>query len=231
MMGSRVPQVDDIYRLPSLHTLPHRWRVRQTISTLQSLHRHFSTYADVGCADGFVTHQIAEALKTEQTVGFELQEHVAQAGSEQYPDISFRHWNLTSEAPPTEKFDLVTCMETLEHVLDLQFALKNLLAITKDTLLITVPVEIGPLGLAKFGAKVLLRRRVFTGEHRGSKADYAARLLRGAPISHFRHSPEHGYWTLHTGFDYRELDAVLRDIDVCFTARNQGWNRLYVVRP
>jgi 2-polyprenyl-3-methyl-5-hydroxy-6-metoxy-1,4-benzoquinol methylase len=230
-MVTRTAQVDDIYTLHSLHTLPHRLRVHQAISALKSLRQHFSTYADVGCADGFVTRQIAAALKTEETVGYELQPHIVAAAQERFPEISFRQWNMTAEGPPDAKFDLVTCMETLEHVLDLQFALKNVLAITRKVLLITVPVEIGPLGLAKFSAKVLLRRPVFTAEHSGSRTDYALRLLRGASISQFRHSPEHGYWTLHTGFDYRELDSALCGLQVSFTAKNRGWNRFYIVRP
>jgi hypothetical protein len=96
---------------------------------------------------------------------------------------------MTAEGPPDAKFDLVTCMETLEHVLDVQFALKNLLAITGKVLYITVPVEIGPIGLAKFGAKVLLGKPVLNSEHRGSKSEYAIRLLRGGPVSQFRHPP------------------------------------------
>jgi 2-polyprenyl-3-methyl-5-hydroxy-6-metoxy-1,4-benzoquinol methylase len=228
---SNVDHADDIYTRLSLHTLPHRWRVRQVISTVKSLPDQFATYADVGCADGFVTRQIAEALKPAQAVGFDIQQEMVDAAALRHHGITFRHWNLTAEGPPEVKFDLVTCVETLEHVLDLQFALKNVLAITRKVLLITVPVEIGPLGLAKFSAKVLLRRPVFTAEHSGSRTDYALRLLRGASISQFRHSPEHGYWTLHTGFDYRELDAALRKLPVTFTARNRGWNRFYIVRP
>jgi hypothetical protein len=78
-MGTRKVQADDIYRLHTLHTLPHRWRIRQAIYALKSLGRRFATYADVGCADGFVTHQIASALKPDHTVGFELQQHIVEA--------------------------------------------------------------------------------------------------------------------------------------------------------
>ena len=35
----------------------------------------------------------------------------------------------------------------------------------------------------------------------------------------------------HFGFDYREVDDVLRKLGVGFTATNKGISRFYVIKP
>ena len=222
--------VDSIYTDHNLHSLPHRWRVRQAIRILKQVCPNVSSYADVGCGDGFVTSQIARELRVGHCVGYDFNPEVLELGKRRSPEIAFRRWNFTAEQPPDEKYFLVTCMETLEHVSDMSSAIKGLLSITESWLLITVPIEIGPLGVAKFTAKTLLGRETFNSEHRGSKFDYFRRLIRGAPISHFRQNPENGHWKLHTGFDYRELDDVFHKQQISFEVSNRGWNRFYVIR-
>jgi len=221
---------DSIYTEHNLHSLPHRWRIRQVIRLLQKVCPNVSTYADVGCGDGFVTSQIARELRVDRCVGYDFNSEVLELGKRRSSEIAFRRWNFTTEQPPDEKYFLVTCLETLEHVSNMRSAVKNLLAITEHCLLITVPVEIGPLGLAKFTAKTLLGRETFNSEHQGSKLDYFWSLLRGAPISQFRQNPENGHWKLHTGFDYRELDEILHKQQISFEGRTRGWNRFYVIR-
>lgn len=223
-------KADSIYTDHTLHSLPHRLRVRQVISVLRRQTGPGMSYADVGCGDGFVTAQIARALQCTPCVGYDFNEEVLNWGKKLYPEIDFRRWDFTSEAPPNEKYSLVTCLETLEHVSDLHGALKSLLSITQGLLLVTVPIETGAIGVAKFAGKVLLGRDTLTKEHEGSKLDYFRRLLRGDSISHFRQHPDNGHWKMHTGFDYRELDKLLREEGVPFEAKNRGWNRFYLVR-
>ena len=221
---------DSIYTDHSLHSLPHRWRVRQIVRHLKQLCPSVPTYADVGCGDGFVTSQIARELQPQRCVGYDFNPEVLELGKQHFPEILFRDWNFANEPLPGPKYALVTCLETLEHVCRMKEAVKNLVSITERYLLITVPIEIGLLGLAKFTTKTLLGRETFSAEHRGSKLDYFCSLVSGAPISHFRQNPENGHWKLHTGFDYRELDRVLGEESVSFEAQNHGWNRFYVIQ-
>lgn len=134
---------------------------------------------------------------------------------------------MTRSDSSGETYDLVTCLETLEHIEDFQGALTNLLKITAGTLLVTVPIELGLLGAAKFATKAVLGRRPLGDEHSGSPSAYLKTLLAGGDISHFRVRSNGGHWVSHTGFDYRRIDAFLESRHVNFVARNRGWNRFY----
>lgn len=225
----RMSTTDSIYTDHSLHSLPHRWRIRQIVRLLKQVCANPSSYADVGCGDGFVTSQIARELRPQRCVGYDFNPEVLELGKQCSPEISFRYWNFATESLAGEKYELVTCLETLEHVSDMKGAVKNLLSITERYLLVTVPVEIGLLGLAKFSAKTLLGREIFSIEHQGSRLDYLCSLVSGAPISHFRRHPENGHWKLHTGFDYRELNDIFRCEKISFHDYNRVWNRFYVI--
>jgi 2-polyprenyl-3-methyl-5-hydroxy-6-metoxy-1,4-benzoquinol methylase len=220
---------DLIYTQFSLHSIPHRIRIRQVISELRRLAlRHF-TYADLGCGGGSITHRIAQAIGPSQTVGYDSNPDLIDYASRLFPNISFRPWDLAQNSAPQEQYDLVTCLETLEHVENHESALLNLLKITRRILLITVPIELGLLGGAKFGAKMVLGREALTAEHSGSRSAYFKAVLSGGDISRFRTGATAGQWRSHTGFDYRKIDRFLKSQAVNFAARNRGWNRFYQI--
>src|SRR5215469_11801488 len=106
---------DSIYTEHSLHSLPHRWRVRQIIRLLKQLCPNIDSYADVGCGDGFVTAQIASGLQPKRCIGYDFNPEVLDLGKQRFPEISFRNWNFAKDPLPAEKHLLVTCLETLEH--------------------------------------------------------------------------------------------------------------------
>lgn len=138
-------------------------------------------------------------------------------------------WSVTEKALPGEKYDLVTCLETLEHVEDLESALNNLLSMTASILFITVPIEVGLIGIAKFLAKWILGGKTLTEEHSGSSVSYLSALIMGSDISGFRTKSNNGHWVHHTGFDYRKIDRFLESQGVKFVAKNRGWNRFYKI--
>lgn len=201
----------------------------QVVSILRKYANAGGSYADVGCGDGFVTIQAARAVRCAHCVGYDFNPEVLDLGRMLYPEIDFRRWNPSNEPPPDEKYSVVTCLETLEHVPDLRSTLRSLLSITEHLLLLTVPVEVGPIGLAKFAAKVVMGRETLTAEHEGSKLDYFRTLLRGDSVSRFRVHPEDGHWKLHTGFDHREIHGILEALAVRFRTFTRGWNKFYLV--
>ncbi len=226
---TRTPD-DEIYVSLTLHSIPHRMRVRQILSEVRAIPTGTS-YADVGCGAGSITQRIVEQIQPRQAVGYDANPAMIRSGSTLFPSISFQVWDFTRQAAPAEKYDLVTCFETLEHVIDRERALNNLLQITAGTLLVTVPVELGLLGACKFTGKMLLGRKPLTVEHSGSALGYLSDLVRRRDIGRYRTSPtatEWGHeWVSHTGFDYRKVDEYLQNRKLRYAARHRGWNRFY----
>jgi SAM-dependent methyltransferase len=221
---------DDIYVRLTLHSIPHRMRVQQILSELREVPWGMS-YADVGCGSGFITQRIIQQIQPRQAVGYDGNPQLTRSGQSHFSGISFAVWDFARESPPPEKYDLVTCFETLEHVTDLARVLTNLLGITRNLLVVTVPIELGMLGASKFVGKLLLGRQALTPEHSGSALAYLSDLVRGGDITRYRTNPtatEWGQeWSSHTGFDYRKVDEYLQQMKLRYVARNRGWNRFY----
>jgi SAM-dependent methyltransferase len=220
---------DAIYTGRSLHTIPHRIRVRQVIFELRKLRLDHFSYADVGCGGGSITHRIVDAIRPAKVSAFDANAELIDTAQELFPEISFRVWDLTRRRSLGETFDLVTCLETLEHIEDLPSALNNLLDITARILFISVPIELGLLGAAKFATKLVLGRKPLGQEHAGSPGMYLRTVLTGGDVSLFRVRSDAGHWVSHTGFDYRKIDAFLVSRGVSFVATNRGWNRFYCI--
>ena len=220
---------DAIYTGHNLQNVPHRLRVLQVLSEIRRMSLQDFSYADVGCGGGSITQRIVEACCPARAVGYDANSDLIDAASRLFPQVSFRVWDLSGKQLLPERYDLVTCLETLEHVDDLEGALDKLIAITSGTLLITVPIEIGPLGLVKFIGKLILGKKPLTDEHRGTPFAYVKTLTTGGDISRFRIRMKDTHWLSHTGFDYRRIDASLKLRGLNFTASNRGWNRFYRV--
>jgi SAM-dependent methyltransferase len=73
------------------------------------------TYADVGCANGVLTKVVAEHLRAGTVIGIDF------VDMDLDRSIELRRTNLDGDEPlplETASCDVVTCMETLEHVHD-----------------------------------------------------------------------------------------------------------------
>jgi hypothetical protein len=135
--------------------------------------------------------------------------------------------NLNVFAGYDRCFDVVTCFETLEHVGDVKIAVQNLLSSCKDggLIMISVPIEIGVIGLIKYLVKRLLFRYQFPLVT--SEKNYVYDLLNGGRISKHR-AKQSGYGS-HFGFDYRDVDDIVGGIR-CSQSRiwNSGTTRFYL---
>lgn len=94
--------------------------------------------------------------------------------------------------------------------------------------LVSVPIEIGIWGIAKFLVKTPLYGYSMD-ELPGADVSgaYVGALLRGRDISRFRAA--RAGWGTHFGFDYREVDRLLREQGAHFRARNVFTTRYYVI--
>ena len=203
---------EDTYRGVSPVHWVHRLRLNRVLGVLARHGRGAASWADVGCSNGFV---VARALargvvRPARIVGFDHSEGLlALARGRGLPGVEFRRVNVCSEPPDPERFELVTCLETLEHVADWRAALRHLVARVAPggLLVLTMPNELGAPGLVKLAARPLVRRRPYAGFFRRvSPWRYAVRVATGGEIESFRAPGSAGYGP-HLGFDWRRVVA------------------------
>jgi len=224
-----------IYKGRSLKNWPHRQRLKEIESVIgrEKAGSHGDlTYADVGCGTGLLTRIVADRLEPKEVHGFDHSEHLEIARAKN-PSYVFEFLEL-NDSVDVGQFDFVTCFETIEHVGNPISALNNLIGMTKKggTLLLTAPIEIGPVGLVKFLAKTILYKyKLDELSDTDTKLynKYLWSLLSFGDISKYR--DERFGWGTHFGFDYRRVDDFLKSKNVAFRARNVVTTRFYVIHP
>ena len=207
------------YRGVSLGALFHRWRLRGITRALGSLGLpRAGRLADFGCSDGFILEQLRARSFPGPAWSFHgfdnSRRMLARARDKNVPDTVFAHFEMT-RPPDTEwadAFDIVLCLETLEHASDYEPALWNLWSVCKPggLVLASIPVEVGVPGLLKFFGRRLAYRDPYShffGD--ASRWPYVRALLTGSDLSVFR-SGSSGDFGSHFGFDNRRFEAFLR---------------------
>lgn len=93
---------------------------------------------DVGCGNGLLSHILQKQF---QVTGVDLSPKILEVARRYTPEGTFVE--TSSELPfPSNEFELVTCLELVEHVDNLPKLIQELLRVTKEggKLLITTPV-------------------------------------------------------------------------------------------
>lgn len=118
-------------------------RLRRTriISQIQAVAKSGSLL-DVGCGNGEFLLQAGKELPGFKLAGADVSPAVIEANRKALPDISFSVLDLNCEQLDV-RYDIVTCMEVVEHCSDYRAAIARLAAMTEGSLFITVPC--GPL--------------------------------------------------------------------------------------
>ena len=218
--------------MPTVRNLPHRIRLR----TIESLVRTLDlpekpSYADFGCGNGYVSEHVRRLIAARKTYGFDQQQEQLERGCSSYPDIQFSRFDLNNPRGSPVRCDLVTCFETLEHVGRLDCAVANLVSAVAPggTLLISVPIEIGVVGLAKLALKLAYRYDFSElPAMSGLRRRYAWALVTGARMSRFRDGRPR--WGTHFGFDHRDLCDALSQFEVDLRRVNSFTTHLCIAR-
>ena len=215
------------YREFKLRNIPHLIRLR----TLKRLVTENSVdeidfYADFGCSNGYLTNIFAEISSPKKSFGFDLSDNIKEAKIK-FPYIDFDYIDLNGDFNFSKKFDLITCFETLEHVGNIRNALEILkkAANNNSYILISVPIEIGTIGLLKYLVKRFLLK--YELPLLCNDFEYLHALITQSDISKYRKISD-GYGS-HFGFDYRYLDT---EINKAFSSWkvdkfNSGSTRFY----
>lgn len=94
----------------------HTWKWNSMKSFFNSLDPLPTKILDIGCASGFLTSQIANFFVPSDTFGVDSYKQAVEFGKKTYPDIKFKYADAHKLPFKNESFDLITCIETLEHL-------------------------------------------------------------------------------------------------------------------
>lgn len=224
----------------------HRARLRTLLRLLRTLPLGPKGHlGDFGCSNGFILMELQRAVLAGGGWRFTGLDHshdlLALAEAKGLPNTAFHHIDLNTPDDRFEgAFDLVTCLETLEHVGNLPQAVRTVLRAASPgggIIVVGVPNETGLPGLAKFLARPLVQRAPYGDFFQGrSRREYARELLLHRRIEKWRGGGAVG-WGPHLGFDYRWLDELLAQGDGrdgryevrAKVATPAGFNRLTVI--
>ena len=140
--------------------------------------------------------------------------------------------NVINEFP--DKYQLVTCFETLERVGDIDNAFGNLMRLVDKTgtVVISVPIETGVVGIIKFLVKTVLYSynldEINTTNHRHFYWRYFCSLLMRKDISRFR-LKRSGYGT-HFGFDAKSVERRIKSEKKSYRKIRRGTTMFYIVK-
>ena len=115
-------------------------RYMVTKSILNALNKYnFKTFADIGGAEGY-TAKIVQTIFNADVISTDLSENACKMARELF-NIRAIPADIHKLPFNDNEFDMVLCSETIEHVTDYKGAIRELLRITKNVLVITVPHE------------------------------------------------------------------------------------------
>ena len=234
------------YRGASPSAFLHRLRSRTILEVLRTASLpEGGKLADFGCSSGFIIAQLRDSSfhsDAWELRGLDRSPHYVRAARERgIPGTRFVEFDLDDPGGRLpDSFDVVICLETLEHTGNYRTGVGHLARACKPGghLLITVPNERGIPGILKFFGRMFLRREPYSVFFAGkSRWSYVRALLTGADLSPFRKPPRHG-WADHLGFDIRRFEAILREELLSLgqfelvlrRGSGAGFGRLYLLR-
>lgn len=102
----------------------------------------FSSYLDAGCGAGTLLQEIQKKYPQVDVSGAEFSKRGVDIAEQKNPHAKIYQLDLEKEAL-SQTFDLITCVDVLEHINDDISAINNLRKMAKKYLLLVVPT--GPL--------------------------------------------------------------------------------------
>ena len=197
----------------------HLWRLYTIYCTIESLEKELveNSTLDLGSSDALLTAIIKEKFPHLNSFASDFKLYSNIHVDESYYKII----DLNSKYPGHEKYGLITCFETLEHVGNIDNGIGVITSLMRPNSLfyITVPIEIGFWGVIKFILKVPLKNYGFE-ELNCTKLHYFWSLLLGTSSSKRRKLPHYSY---HFGFDHRDLVRIIenrKDLEVLIQKKN-----------
>ncbi|OGG00992.1 hypothetical protein A2153_05990 [Candidatus Gottesmanbacteria bacterium RBG_16_38_7b] len=96
---------------------------------------------DAGCGEGYMAKEILSVMPSLDYTGIDLSKQALKKAQKRVPDVIFIKGSLNSLPFKNNSFDLVICLEVLEHLNNPGEGLKELFRVTDKICLISVPDE------------------------------------------------------------------------------------------
>lgn len=197
----------------------HRARLARLRSLLHRLDLPQSgLIIDLGCSDGYVLSELqrnGDLPQSWRIAGYDHMPGLLKAARRRgLVGARFRRIDLNDAgACVVWPGDVVICLETLEHVGDYRSALQVIhTAMNPGGLLVlSMPNEVGVVGLVKLLGRPVVRRHAHRGFFTGLReaARYVVAVATYRDLEPFR-SPARDHWGPHLGFDHRQVMRHIR---------------------
>lgn len=96
--------------------------------------RRYGKYLDIGCNDGRITWEISTRAEVSETWGIDIAEKALEIAKERGIKPVYFDLNEKKKLPfPENHFDIITCLETIEHVLFPDYLIKEIYRVLKPS--------------------------------------------------------------------------------------------------
>lgn len=202
---------EESYKGPGLVSLLHRRRLSNLLKLFENIEIvKGGVLADFGCSNGYLLSVLQENFFQNSNYDFYGFDHSNEllelAKGKNLRNTKFHYINLNNiDDRWSNSFNIVLCLETLEHTGNYENALNTLYSSCKNggTIIISVPNEKGIPGLFKYFGRKILRTNAYGNFFENqSEISYLTHLILNKSIDKFRDSDADG-WGPHLGFDWK----------------------------
>lgn len=114
-----------------------RYLRRMVMRELRRL--RFESLMDVGCGEGTLLAMIAQRYPSTQLAGSEFSRAALALCREQIAQVDLSSLDIVKDDVPVQAYDVIVCVQVLEHVDDDVTALRNLQRMARKHVVISVP--------------------------------------------------------------------------------------------
>ncbi len=101
----------------------------------------FNSALDVGCGKGEIISKLKKLYPEVMIIGIDIDEEILAKAKQNNKGIVFEVQNIYKMSISDHTFDLVLCLEVLEHLSEPKQALKEIVRVSKKYILCSVPLE------------------------------------------------------------------------------------------
>ena len=118
----KVKKWDDMLR----YSPAPRARRRLILKLIRRYAKGGDSLHDIGCANGLLLKTIRNNVKNVTLSGSDISKETVELNKKNYPDIEFYHLDIGAETSHRHQYEIITCAEVLEHVPDVNIAIRNI---------------------------------------------------------------------------------------------------------